>query len=559
MKSKILPILFFIVSLISYATINAQPQINYQTLIQGLTAPVDIANAGDGSNRLFIVQQNGIIRIWNGSALLPAPFLNVGNIISTTGGEQGLLSLAFHHDYKNNGYFFIYYTNISGDITVAQYHVSVNPDIADTTGKVLLNISKKFKNHNGGKLNFGTDGNLYFATGDGGSGNDPDNNSQTGTSLLGKMIRINVDNFTVSPYYTIPTDNPYVGNASFDSKVWALGLRNPFRWSFDRLTGDIWIGDVGQSAKEEIDFRPADSTGHINYGWRCFEGSISTPGVPDCTPADYMPPIFDYDNPVDSSAAVVGGYVYRGNEYPAFTGYYIATDVYSGTIYLIKRDEQGNQTITIQTGLQNFIVSFGEGENSALYAISQSTNTLYKVTATVALPLTLTAFTVKRFNYYNEIKWTTETPGDIKMFYVEYSQDGIRFERAGAVAAGKNREGSSYEYHHVTQATSAWYRLAIKDNDGSISYSYIIHLTATENKTAKIYPTIIQNHLFNISLPEPAIKMQIISGNGKVVFERSLQNISGTITVALPPLAKGLYFVNIISTDCTKKDKIFIE
>jgi len=295
-------VLFFIVqaALLSATSLfnssAAQPVIGFSPFItSGLSAPVDIANAGDGTNRLFIVQQNGVIRIHDGTSLLPTPFLNISTII-TTGGERGLLSLAFHPDYENNRYFFVYYTNLSGDITIARYQADVvNPNTADPlSGVVLMNIPKPFSNHNGGDLNFGPDGYLYFGTGDGGSGGDPFNFSQTGTSLLGKMIRIDVSNFSTPPYYTIPPDNPYVSDPNVDDHIWALGLRNPWRWSFDRSTGNMWIADVGQSALEEINFRTAGATGGINYGWRCYEGNqaYNTTG---CLPqSNLIQPIFVY-------------------------------------------------------------------------------------------------------------------------------------------------------------------------------------------------------------------------------------------------------------------------
>ena len=290
----------------------SQPTISFQTFQAGLTQPVEVVHAGDGSNRLFIVQQNGIIRVHDpvNGGLQATPFLDISGLISTAGSEQGLLSMAFHPAYESNGYFFVYYTNAASDIELARYTVSANANVADAGSRAfMLNIPKPFSNHNGGHLQFGSDGNLYFATGDGGSANDPNNNAQNPLSLLGKMLRINANAFATPPYYTVPADNPFVGNAAYDSRIWALGLRNPFRWSFDRQTGDMWIGDVGQGAKEEINFTPAGSTGGENYGWRCYEGSIRNPNITPCDPPSHQPPIFDYDNPAAGASSVVGGYV----------------------------------------------------------------------------------------------------------------------------------------------------------------------------------------------------------------------------------------------------------
>jgi len=354
-------------------SIYAQPTISYQSTITGLTVPVDIADAKDGTGRLFIVQQNGVIRIWNGSALLSTPFLDISTTIIFSGDERGLLSMAFHPAYATNGYFFVYFNtyNSGTDVTsinLVRYQVSADANIADVaTATLLISIPKPAgrTNHNGGDLNFGTDGYLYFATGDGGGGNDLDNLAQNGTSLLGKMLRIDINNTSVTyGNYAVPSDNPYTSDASVDDRIWALGLRNPFRWSFDRQTGDMWIGDVGQGAKEEINYRLAISSGHVNYGWRCYEGTISTLGVPDCTPADNVFPVFEYDNPNGGSpppSAVTGGFVYRGTEagYAGFRGYYISADVYSGTIYLTRPG--GASWITISGRVAKYYCKFWRG------------------------------------------------------------------------------------------------------------------------------------------------------------------------------------------------------
>ena len=301
--------------------------------------------------------------------MLLGTFLTVTGI--STGGEQGLLSMAFHPDYETNGFFWVYYTNTAGNLEVSRYRVSAgNANQADAASRqVVITISHPtFSNHNGAKLNFGSDGFLYFATGDGGSGGDPANNAQNGGNLLGKMLRINVSTGTTAPFYTIPASNPFVANPAIADEIWALGLRNPFRWSFDRTNGDMWIGDVGQDAREEINYRAAASTGGINYGWRCYEGNLpfNTNGCQ--AQSNYVFPVYDYANPSPGQASVTGGYVYRGTSYPAMQGFYFATDVYSGNLYRINAS---NFTTTIQTGLPNLVVGFGETENGdELLAVS---------------------------------------------------------------------------------------------------------------------------------------------------------------------------------------------
>ena len=254
--------------------VSAQSYVNYVSVVDGLSSPIEVVNAGDGTNRLFIVQQNGVIRIYDAAngGLQADTFLYIGHRIRF-GGEEGLLSMAFHPAYENNGYFYLYYTDLNSNITVARYQVSANPNRADSlSGVSILEIAHPTHfNHNGGHLQFAADSTLYFATGDGGSGNDPGNNAQNTLSRLGKMLRLQVYTNPGAPYFEAPDDNPFVGNASYDSLIWAYGLRNPFRWSFDRLTGDMWIGDVGQGAKEEVNFRPGTSIGGENYGWRCYE------------------------------------------------------------------------------------------------------------------------------------------------------------------------------------------------------------------------------------------------------------------------------------------------
>lgn len=560
---------FFLLTL-QQASLSQPPTISYQSTITGLSAPIDIVNAGDGSNRLFIAQQGGLIRMWNGTAL--SNFMNLTGRIST-GGERGLLSLAFHPDFNgtSNRYFFVYFTNVDGNVQVSRYQTTLgNPNTGDlaTEDTVIVISHPSFANHNGGKLNFGSDGYLYFATGDGGSGNDPNNNAQTGTSLLGKMLRIDINGTGAGAFghYSIPLTNPYRSDPSIADEIWALGLRNPFRWSFDKANGNIWIGDVGQGAKEEVDFRPAGSTGHVNYGWRCYEGSIQTPGIsPPCTVTDYVPPVFDYDNPGGSggaSSAVTGGYVYRGNEYTNFRGYYIATDFYSGTVYFLWPNGSGGFNNSAQPGLQNFISGFGEAEDGTLYAVSQATGTAYKLVASAGapLPLNLTQFSLAHFSDHNLLKWTTSFESNTSKFYVEYSTDRAQFIRAGEVMASRNANGQSYTFQHLYNSIiTTYYRLAIVDDDGSIKYSSILKVDASGHGV-KIYPTVIRNGSMNLSLSVTARKMQIVNTNGSMVFEKDLRNAGiGSTTVSLPALAKGIYFVQVMTEEGIIREKILIE
>lgn len=547
------------ISFLSYA----QPVISYQSFLSGFTVPIEIVNAGDNSNRLFIVQQNGIIRVYDpaNGGLQATNFLDISSIITYVGDERGLLSMAFHPLYATNGYFFVYYNNASGNVSLARYHISANRNVADaSSGVVLFTITKPFTNHNGCHLQF-REGNLYMGTGDGGSGYDPNNNAQTGTSLLGKVLRVNVDNFTTAPYYTVPTTNPFYGNASYDNRVWALGLRNPFRWSFDRSTGDMWIGDVGQNVKEEIDYSPVSSTGGENYGWKCYEGSIHTPTVPTCNPPNYTPPIFDFDNPNGSgspSCAVIGGYVYRGPDYPFFNGYYIATEYYSGNIYLIKSNGAGGWTTSQQSGSQNFIAAFGEAQDGTLYAASQSTGTVYKVVATsTTLPVVITNLSAKHSGSYNEISWSAATEDDVIDYAVEYSSDGRSFQKAGTVQPNAAAKGNYSFQHFVSIVGNVYYRLAMHERNNITKYSNTV-VVASAGVT-KIYPTVIRDSKITIELTEPAQQLNLISSNGEKTWSTALKNTIGTQSVSLPSVAKGIYIVQVIAGDKTFAQKVFIE
>jgi glucose/arabinose dehydrogenase len=541
--------LFLLSGVFSYFFSVAQQAISYSPVVNGFSAPVEVVNAGDGTNRLFIVQQNGEIRVFDpvSNVLQPTPFLNISSLVRHS-GEQGLLSMAFHPLFETNGYFFVYYNNTAGDITVARFQASGTSNVANPgSGVVLLNIPKPFENHNGGHLQFGKDGNLYFATGDGGSGNDPFNNAQDSTKILGKMLRINVDNFTTPPYYTVPASNPFYNTPNFDNRIWARGLRNPFRWSFDRLTGDMWIGDVGQGAKEEINFTPATSTGGENYGWRCYEGSIPTPGVTACSPVNYHPPVYDYNNPSSGGSSVVGGYVYRGSEYPFFNGYYVAADVYSGNVYLLRPNGSGGFTSRIVTGLQNSVVGFGEGEDGTLYAVSQATGALYEVVPNAAvLPVSISSFTGRQLNNENELRWITATEYNILRYIVEYSVDGSIFTTVGEIAASGNTSGSSYVFTHQpsTQAT-AFYRLRMLERDGGSNYSATVRING-KGSNYQLYPTLVKERRFYVVSDGVLNKVQVLNSNGSLVYEQNTNTVSGQILVQLPSLAKGMYFVRMI-------------
>lgn len=348
----------------------------------GLSSPIGVTNAGDGSGRLFVIERCGKIRIVRNGALLPTPFLDIGpegtNVISC-GGERGLLGLAFHPSYASNDSFYVYYTrSADGAITIARYQASSNPDVAGTTGTVLLVIPHPGQsNHNGGWMEFGQDGYLYLATGDGGGGGDPSDNGQNLTSLLGKLLRIDVngDDFPTEANrnYAIPPTNPFAGATAGADEIWAYGLRNPWRAGFDRLTGDLYIGDVGQGVWEEIDFQAAASTGGENYGWDVLEGRHCFEDVPTGSCNAYLNggsvlPILEYNQTTsDGHCAVTGGYVSRNLPSHVLYGDYLYADFCSGFLWRAAPTGGGSWSNELISNTSFSISSFGEGETGRLY------------------------------------------------------------------------------------------------------------------------------------------------------------------------------------------------
>lgn len=366
--------LLFTLSIFSSLIVNAQ-SINLEEFVTGLTSPVEITNAND--SRLFVVQQNGMIKIIQPNGTInPANFLNISTKI-TFNGERGLLGLAFHPQYSTNGYFFVYYNNTAGNIVLARYSVNpTNPDVADPNSeKILLNIVKPFANHNGGSIHFAPDGKLWIVTGDGGSGGDPNNNAQNKNSLLGKMLRIDVNATDPTPY-NIPSDNPFAG-AGVDGadEVWAYGLRNAWKFSFDLTTGNAMIADVGQGAIEEINKMSITQAG-INYGWRCYEGN-NTYNTAQCPAQSSMTfPIAVYDHS-GGKCSITGGYVYRGTQYPSLQGKYFFADYCSGQIGILGNDNSITWT-SAYSG--NGFASFGQDSQKELYVAGVESGKIFKIT-----------------------------------------------------------------------------------------------------------------------------------------------------------------------------------
>jgi glucose/arabinose dehydrogenase len=353
--------------------VNAFPSLTF-------TQPVFLTHSNDGTNRIFVVQQNGLIRVFANDSLASAAstFLNVSSKLSSPGGEEGLLGLAFHPNYTSNGYFYVNYTAPNPLRTVvARYSVSTsNPDKADSLSEYkILEITQPYSNHNGGMIAFGLDGYLYIGMGDGGAGNDPQNHAQDRTDLLGDMLRIDVNDTTVTRRYVIPTDNPFYGNMlGYREEIWAWGLRNPFRFSIDPVSGELWVGDVGQVDREEVDLIERGK----NYGWRIMEGNICNPAYGPCDTTSLTRAVKDYGRNLGNT--VIGGHIYRGYRQPNLRGAYIYTDFGSGRIWMLRHQ---NGVVTADSELINSshnISGFGVDQDNEMYMCSYSSSAILRFT-----------------------------------------------------------------------------------------------------------------------------------------------------------------------------------
>ena len=377
-----------------FTSFGISQTIALQSFGTGFTSPLEITNAGD--SRLFVVEQGGNIKILNSSGTTNAtPFLNVSSLIST-GGERGLLGLAFHPNYANNGFFFINYTNTAGNTVIAKYTVTLTgpnptPNVANTTGTILLTINQPYSNHNGGTLKFGPDGYLYIGMGDGGSGGDPQNYAQNINSNLGKMLRIDV-NSTVAPFYTNPSTNPYVGVAGND-EIWAIGLRNPWKFSFNRLNGDLWIADVGQNAFEEVNKVPSPLPNTVNFGWRCYEGNTAF-NTSGCVAQSATYTAIVAPSHTDGNCSVTGGYVYTGATYPNLQGKYLFTDYCNARIGII--NSAGSLSYSQEFPNNNF-ATFGESNTGELFIASLGSGIIYRITDS---SLGITNFEKNKYQIY---------------------------------------------------------------------------------------------------------------------------------------------------------------
>ncbi len=380
-----------------------------QNFASGFSNPVEIAHPANDS-RLFIVEQTGKIKILNANGTTNAtPFLNVASLITTAGGEQGLLGLAFSPDYATNGYFFINYTRTNGDTVIARYSAPANANVSDTDGTIILVVPQPYSNHNGGSIKFGPDGYLYIGMGDGGSGGDPENRSQNINENLGKMLRIDVTVGINPAPYGSPSTNPYVGIAGND-EIWAIGLRNPWKFSFNRLNGDLWIADVGQNLFEEVNKVTSPLPNNLNFGWKCKEANSTYSA--GCTGLTLTAPIAAIDHNI-GSCSITGGYVYTGSLYPNLVGKYLFTDFCNPKIGIIT----SSGALTYSTSFTGNFSTFGEDKDGELYIASIYDGVIYKITDT---SLATNSFKMSNFKVY-----PNPAKGEI---YIEKTDDNFPVE-----------------------------------------------------------------------------------------------------------------------------------
>ena len=453
MKNKTLTLLLLLITTFSFS------QDIYTILFaDGFSNPVEMQNVGD--DRLFIVEKRGVIEILQlDGTTNPTPFLDIQNIVLTPGGnydERGLLGLAFHPDYINNGYFYVNYIDNFGNTQISRFSVSTSdPSIADPDSEFqILEVEQPYINHNGGCLRFGPEGYLYIGLGDGGSAGDPENRSQNLQTLLGKMLRIDIDNTEGSTNYAVPSNNPFVGDPNALDEIWSYGLRNPWRFSFDSETDELWIGDVGQGSMEEIDRAAATVSGQ-NYGWRCYEGTqeYNTSGCPNQSELTF--PVAEYSHS-GGNCSITGGYVYRGEIYENFLGIYFYADFCSGEIGTI--DQSNNQ---INHGPYNGSwVSFGEDKNKELYIIDNF-GSIYKIEGNI---LSTTDFNINTVSIYpnpasNNLNVKSSNNSFIKNISI--------YDLKGSIALTKNISGLTETNISINSLQTGIYMVKVSSAKGT--------------------------------------------------------------------------------------------
>ncbi|HEX5001262.1 MAG TPA: PQQ-dependent sugar dehydrogenase [Bacteroidia bacterium] len=531
-----------LIILIVFLFNRAAAQLVPVPFVPSVSRVTDIKHCGD--DRLFIVEQVGRIRIsdLNGNLLI-RPFLDIDPEVNSTGTEQGLLGLAFSPDYATDGFFYVDYVNNLNNTVISRFHVSdQDPDSADVMSEeILFTVQQPFTNHNGGNMQFGPDGFLYISFGDGGSAGDPMGNGQNLQTVLGKILRINVSQ---SPGYTIPASNPFYGSSDADERIWAFGLRNPWRASFDRLTGDFWIADVGQALREEIDLEYAGTRGGNNYGWRCYEGTLPYNTSGCLSQQDYAAPVFEYGH--GPACSITGGYVYRGAVYGQWYGTYFFTDYCSGEIRGLNADSTGNFTpVSFGFFSQFDYTTFGEDKYGEMY-LGSFYHGLFKLAGDSCHPVAHISYRDTLF--VNGPTYLLNTP-----YYPGFT---YQWYRNGAAIAGATNNS-----YNATERGN--YKVTTTNTIGcsSVSETVVVWLIGNGSEVT-VFPNpgsgVIQ--LSSQLFTSGSSQVEVYDQTGQLVLSKKITATStGIVTFALPPdLSKGVYCFRITSANAVVNKKVVI-
>jgi glucose/arabinose dehydrogenase len=523
------------------------------------TAPIELLSAPGQSNRLFLVQQNGIIKVFpNKKGLASAEvkdFLNLSSKL-VSGGERGLLGMAFHPQYLTNGYFYVHYTRPTPLTSViARYTVKAdNPNEADPGSELILfTQSQPYDNHNGGKLAFGNDGYLYVSIGDGGSGGDPQNYAQNLTTLLGKILRIDVDNPQEPLNYGIPADNPFRNNTEgYREEIYAYGLRNVWKFSIDPATGNIWAADVGQSSREEINLVVNGG----NYGWRLMEGTLCYNPSTNCNPGGLIMPVYEYPH-ANNNRSITGGYVYRGIQIPEWQGHYVYGDYVSGRIWkLIYQNNQATNELLLASG--GLISSFGEDQNGELYVLQYSAGSTGKIFRFFpTAPETPADLTLINLSGSDKLTWIDQSNNELGFIIERSPESQNSYEVLDTVIYNT----TEYTVDLGGNPTEYIYRLKAYNDGGESDYAYTetIILSAGDEffNELKIYPN-PSNGIFTIEFPGSSIQsdVRVFDLMKREVFS-ACTNEAGVV-VELNRPARGFYLVEIRNSLGSAVKKIII-
>lgn len=547
----------------------SQPLVSFEPVTTA-NAITDITGAGDGSGRLFITEKRGTISILENGEILDDLFLDIQSLVINS-GERGLLGTAFHPSFPDSPYVYVNYVRSDATRTNRIARFTVNPgnpnDLDESTRLDIIDVPTTVDdNHKAGDLVFGPDGYLYFGTGDGGGGGDPQNNGQNIEVLLGKILRIDVDNPDVGLNYGIPVDNPFAGATPGRDEIWMYGIRNPWRISFDRATGDFWIADVGQNVWEEVNMIPAGEGAGYNMGWDCREAAHNFGSPPlYCNGQTFVDPIFEYPHdcnnpcPYGTGQSITGGFVYRGNNptNSSFLGHYMAIDYVSERVFIIKQNSSSSFAFYghSATGI-NGITTFGEDDNGEIYAGSLSGN-LFLLSFSGTLPVNWEKLNVVPEGNGNRIQWTLHDENEEVSYFEIHrssSSDFFQFDRVSAVPPKNDVISYSYFDAYYSPA-GAYYRVAAHLKDGSIEYSPTGRIMPDKVARPDVFYD-LSSGTWKLHIPEywQNSEMTLYDVEGKIVQQKQLPE--SQLMDIIPPDVSGVYFVLIRGEAGTWSDKL---